>query len=478
MLALLATVVGLPQLPGANLLGAGYDAAYGRTPADIRPIFKFNWGSKVFTNPSDQSIVYSIPDEYFVTVHTSRDEDVTTAVSYTASSYASSLTNGISLSDGGKFRGAPFSASAGVSDAATHLSKRSEYSSFTRSEMFVTIYQATLPNPFNLTLSDDFFSDAEALPEYTPDAPEYKDFIGRYGTHCLLGGYFGGKGVSQVYVNTQRAQSYSTDDVSAQAGVKFKFGAKISSEDAQSWFNGDDQSRSEITTYMEGGDPGLAGDLEHWDDWISSFFKYPALVYKDKYPMSMISIEQLVPASKRDDVTKALSDYMEATPYPDDPNCADSVLCMGDSHFGDDTCCQKDYPSCCYQGGQTVCYANLLDTCCSDHACNAGDPCCGKSCMNPGNTCCGDDGRYCGNNDSCCNGGDFCCENHGTCCSSGSDHWCCDQGYGCITWPIEGCNPLEATGVNTTLPPRSTSASQVKSPVNSMNDFVELMRRP
>lgn len=480
----LAVVANLPELPGANLLGAGFDAATGSTPANIRPILKVNWGTKTFTNPREQSIVYSIPDELFVTVQTHLDSDVTTAVSYTASSYASSLTQGISLSGGAKFKGFPFSASAGVANAATYLSKRSQYSAMTVSEMYATVYQATLPNPFKMTLSDSFRSDAEALPAYSPGAPEYADFLGRYGTHCLLGGYFGGKGVAQTYVNTEQGQTHSTSDVSKQASIKYKFAAKLSSDDSQSWFTGNDQSRSEIRTFMYGGDPGLASDLDHWSDWISSFFRYPALVHNYRYPMSLVGIEQLVPASKRDDLAQALSDYMEATPYPDAPNCADSVLCMGDSHFGDNTCCSKDYPSCCYQGDHTVCYSGVLDTCCGDHACKAGDECCGSGCMSSGSRCCRSDGRACHSPYiNCCDGGSYCCaDGASTCCNSGGEQWCCSDGHGCVTWPFHGCNPFAVTGVNETLPisvfPRKSSDSkQVKNPGESMSAFVELMRR-
>ena len=73
-----------------------------------------------------------------------------------------------------------------------------------------------------------------------------------------------------MYVNAQEAQTYSTSETSTETGIKYMFEAKLSSRDSESWFNGNDRSRSQVRTFMEGGDPGLASNLDRWDEWISS----------------------------------------------------------------------------------------------------------------------------------------------------------------------------------------------------------------
>ncbi|CAJ1371728.1 unnamed protein product [Effrenium voratum] len=456
-----------PALPSANLLGAGFDSTTGSSPAENRPVLTLNWSQgKTFANPKDPSITYNIPDELFVTVQTHLDSDVTTAVSYTVSSYAHSQAAGISLSGGGKLAGSPFSANAAVEESTGYLSQRSKYSAVIMSEMYATVYQATLPNPASMTLAEGFLSDVQELPAYTPGSREYASFLQRYGTHVILGAYFGGTGVSKVFLNAELAQGFATSDIAAQAGIKFRFAAQLSSEDAQSWFNGNEQAHSEIHTYMSGGDPGLASDLSHWSAWVSSFFKFPALVHSEKFQMSLVDIADLVPAEKRGNVSLAVHDYVRAKPYPTDPDCAGSVFC-------NDGCCKKG-SSCCYDSsGKSSCCDGLLDTCCkrddgSAYACNADSTCCFGG-------CCGGDYPGCCS-DGCCPDGygvccsDGCCpDGYGVCCEADGDSWCCADGHDCWAW-AHGCNPFAGSS-ESKAPRRERRSTRPTNPTSLFQFF-------
>lgn len=488
MLALICFVVpatfsfdALPQLPGVNQLGSGFDLTIGRRPAQARPIVASTFlKNRTFANPQDVSIIYSIPDQLQVYVETAIQSDISTGVHYSARSWGKSHMDNVHIGGSGSIFGYPWSASADMSHVEQTLSNREQYSAFIHSQMVATVYQASLPS--NVSFTAEFLADLEGLPRpYDTETVEaYHNFFNKYGTHILFGAYFGGRGVQQVSLNAADAQRYGTDDVRKQANIKFGwFQTGGSGKDADSWFEGSGSKTSELHTFMEGGDPGLASDLKNWGKWITSFFRFPALIFSEKYPASMLSITEAVNAGhasfNTSDLELATRFYLGATPYPADPECMDGVL--NPSCGGRHGCCTKEYPVCCYDEptSSQMCYSNWGSVCCSDHACAPGTACCHDGCTGAGGHCCAA-GHWCDEGDSCCGSGCIpgdaqCCEN-GNYCKHSQGH-CCENGNYCCK--SDGISEVQTASLKIGSPNTGHPLQPKRSAADSLTAFMSLM---
>lgn len=439
------------------MLGFGFDALTGKLPRQASRAVKFTFKQmKRHSNDHDNSISYLVPDQVQVIPQNRIESVATTIVTYSARQYAQSRSRGLKFDVDVPFDDKnTLSLSAEVQTANSFLQNRESYSSYSHSTVFGSLYQASLLT--NHEPHQDFLQDVEGLPEQY-DYAKYANFISRYGTHYLAGGYFGGYGEMAVAVNSRETQTEDSNWVERQANIHYSYlqaGAK--GEDAQSEFFGQAGYYSSISTQLVGGDPQLVGqDLTKWQQWISSWWKWPSLVYKESFEVTLRGLEKLMPnGTRKENLIRAIDEYSKRNPYPDDPSCMGQVLTPQGK------CCPQDHPISCNQ----QCYP--LDTqCCSSGAvCSTSQQCCGNGCVGPDDDCCSD-GGYCKQGTECCGSdghigcmtrGDVCCGDGSSCdagyvcCSPADGGGCCPDGTVCRVILLPGCFPFLRGSSNATI---------------------------
>ncbi len=501
-------------LPGVNYIGNGFDVVTGEKKALSVINISYTARQTVY-NPRDASKKYCYPDQFGIDTESEGGQETISSTHYSAESYARStaLSFGIDIS---KAFGA-FSLSADVKTAESYIQKRESYCAVTSTSAVAVIYQVSLGIPDTIEPSAMFLKALATLPAtYVTegDKQKYSTFIQYYGTHYLASGHFGGMGTLFIAVNSEQAQTHSSDEIEAQASIQFKvLQGHADYSQLESWFVGEGSSRSFNQSALVGGDQSLAYSIANWDKWIASYYDEPELIHNEKYPATLSPLSTLIASFNQTSASNfvlAVQDYYKANGYPSAPNCSESVLCGAVD--GSDVCCDvasgsqccssadKSALSCCARGvkclscgqdiaicapeGSTCCPGAPDGVCDADHKCCGGQcientqqccegatgcdqSCCHSQCMPSGGNCC-DQSHYCAGDypacctdgccpsdhpqccgqycweqgDVCCQDGSWGCDSGNRCCWNGSDQWCCSGGDGCITFPVDGCNPF------------------------------------
>jgi len=243
-------------------------------------------------------------------------------------------------------------------------------------------------------------------------------------------------------VNTEYAQNYTSSEVSQQAGFQFDFfKSQGTSQQSSSWFQGSGTQQSAFSTSLIGGDPSIPSNLAEWNNWVDSFFNFPVPIYNPQFPINVVPLYLLIANQTiQANMIQAVTDYLSANNYPNDPYCMQGTYCSGQCYDFGVTCCSESYcdPSssvCC--SGQSVCCPLNYPECCVSLGvcCPPNNMCCTSSvCCPPGYPNC------CGQQETCCGAG------YSSCCQSGGSKWCCPDGNQCVTRPYNGCDGLDEDG--------------------------------
>lgn len=450
-------------LPGHDHVGWGFDILVGDLPQRPSPAIQLTYTQgRTYACPLDSSIVWDVPDQFQIVDGSSLEQSSQTFVAYSATQVAQSLSAGISLGIDIPLPDFTLSLNPSVSSASSSLQQRQSFSAFTHSTRFGVVYQVVLQD--NAQATREFTQDVQSLPPTysSSTSADYMSFIQKYGTHHVIGGFFGGYAMQEVAVNANWGQTETESSISAQADIHFDFSIGVQGNDSNRGFQQSGRYQSEFSELFVGGLPEFADQgLSAWNQWIQSYYQKPALIYKDTHKITLREHSALIEPRLNQtarSLSQAIQDYIRLHPYPPDPECMQGVMTMQGA------CCPTTLPFSC-GSFRNSCYNPVSSKCCgrqvipnnqkccetalTPFACQASQTCCGQQCLSENMRCCDQNtGATCLATQTCCAAPTYACMDYnGECCGPVNNvQWACPQWCGCGTTQTYNCWGLTCPG--------------------------------
>jgi hypothetical protein len=236
-----------------------------------------------------------------------------------AESYQTELSRNVTAEAHGEFPVASFSVEVGVSFGESTAGNAStsfatSYSKIVKDAYFVE--NRLDPAKLIPYLSDDFKTDLENL-DFTDEAA-VTSFIGKYGTHVLLGGVLGAR--LDYHMSAQRRAGERSGNMGyyAKASAEATYagmggGASFSVEENSSYKNTFENGSLQVKTQVYGGNPEYGRsvqDSQDYNRWIDSIAGNE--IWSDYYPRGAAALYFFVEDEvKRDELKTALISYFE-----------------------------------------------------------------------------------------------------------------------------------------------------------------------
>jgi len=290
-------------LPGADLLGSGFNALTGQ--AFLLPVFAFSTNQhKTFAPSYAPGTVYDVPDQITAAITEENGEiiiqDVYDHYQDFLKSYRSSFTFSAGI-EVGAF-GLAVKYDKELYKVNHELSNNSIAQGY--SKHWISLYQVEGLPPFLQTLDPTIqaaFSQLPASVGSAAEAAKYDQFFNYWGTHYVSFANYGAYIHMSSFVGKDLIQKYSLQWVSTQMSLSFHY--YLFTVSAGGFHNRSDikidntyQQHSESYIFFQGGDPTLASS-DTLSQWLPTIKAEPHYVNVTLRPLSELVANAAVKAT-------------------------------------------------------------------------------------------------------------------------------------------------------------------------------------